>query len=369
MHPVKFLVLLLVFLAAGSPAMAPAAQVEVPNTPEAITPEDIATTAPTGTPEAEQSYPYYLPRAIQPDVEPQTINGVTAKIDWVYADESRIALQYTISGLDWPDGTNWDAMGLQFDSPSLPDTAYSGAEGGTSTLVQDGVITGTADKMLLDGALDAEKVPSINLKLEIPLEGPTSIGTFNFQFPVPVLNGIKIEAIDQTVVSNDVSMTLTELVFNTSRVEALICFQMPSAVDWGLTASTVTVAGKEFPFAGGGLLPGTDGKGFAITDPDRCSTIGFDIFYDSLPTSITLTVPKLLGSVPEVIDDGRVATANERLASAGIEIDYENIDHGGNLVFLKRPEGATEMEMYPLVWEALAEQYEGPWSFTVEIPR
>ncbi|HSL47345.1 MAG TPA: hypothetical protein VK897_28150 [Anaerolineales bacterium] len=374
MHPMKFLVFLLFVLVACSPASIPTEVAEVQSAPIEIlataTTENVE--SPTPTPEQvkdESFFPYYLPRAIRPEVEPQTINAVTAKVDWAYADESRIALQYTISGLDWPDGTDWNAMDVQFNSPSLPDTAYSGAEGGTTTVVQSGVITGTADKMLLDGALNAEEVPNINLKLEIPLDGLTSIGTFNFQFPVPVVNGIKIEDIDQTVVTNDVSMTLQTLIFNPSHVEALICFQMPSAVDWGLTASAVTIGDREFPFSGGGLLPGIDGKGIAVTDPDRCNTVGFDVFYDNLPTSITLTVPKLLGSIPEVIDDERVAIANERLASVGIEIDYENIDHGGNLVVLKQPEGVPDHEIYPLIWDALAEQHEGPWSFTVKIPQ
>jgi hypothetical protein len=61
--------------------------------------------------------------------------------------------------------------------------------------------------------------------------------------------------------------------------------------------------------------------------------------------------------------------ANERLAERGIEIDYENIDHGGNIVILKRPDGMEDYQIYPLIWDALAEQYEGPWEFTVEIPR
>jgi hypothetical protein len=131
----------------------------------------------------------------------------------------------------------------------------------------------------------------------------------------------------------------------------------------------LTVAGKEYSFSGGGLLPGTDGKDFLLTDPERCSTIGFDIVYDPSATSVTLTVPKLMASIPEVIDKERVDAANQRLADTGIEFDYENRDHGGNIVVLKRPEGATDQEIYPLIWDALAEQYEGPWIFTVPIER
>ena len=371
MRLIMLLACVLLLLIACSPAVVPVAPVEVQSTETEVPakPTVQIIPSPSSTPEEEMVYPYYLPLATKPDVLPQTVNGVSVEIDSVYVDESRVALRYTISGLDWPDGTLWDTTYLRITSGALPDTAYSGAGGWNSSPVEDGVLTASSDQLLLDGALNAEEHPDIQLSVDIPVEGPSVVGTFHFDFRVPVLDGFKIENIDQTITANDVAMTLHTLVLTPSRAEALICFQMPSAIDWGLTASTITVGDIEYRFSGGGLLPGTDGKGFAITDPDRCSTIGFDIFYDEAIDSITLSVPKLLGSVPEVIDDERVAMANERLASTGIEIDYENVDHGGNLMILKRPEGMGDQEAYPLIWDALAEQYEGPWVFTVPIER
>ncbi len=61
--------------------------------------------------------------------------------------------------------------------------------------------------------------------------------------------------------------------------------------------------------------------------------------------------------------------ANQRLAGTGIEFQYVNVDHGGNIEVLKRPEGKTDQEIYPLIWDALADQYEGPWVFTVPLQR
>jgi hypothetical protein len=193
------------------------------------------------------------------------------------------------------------------------------------------------------------------------------IGTFHFELTVPVHQGIRFENIEQTVVAADISMTLKTLILNPSRAEAVICFQMPSAKDWGLTASTINIGGSEYPDAGGRLLPGKDGKEFSLTDPERCGSIEFDIPYDESATSVTLTVPKLVASLSELIDQERVNTANQRLADQGIEFDYVPVDHGANIDILKRPEGATNMEIYPLIWEALADQYEGPWAFEVEI--
>jgi hypothetical protein len=365
----------ILILAACSPAVVPASPNEVQSTSvEALTAPTLApitevTPLPTSSPEPALIYPYYLPLAIKPDIAPQTVNGVTVEIDWAYVDESRVALHYTISGLDWPDGTFWDSMQARITSPALPDDAFSGAGGWDHGPVDDGVITGTDDQLFRDGAVDAEKHPEVELRVDIPVEGATSVGTFHFAFPAPVLDGIRLEHLDQTVVANNISMTLKTLVLNPSHAEALLCFQMPSPVDWGLTASTITVGGREYSFSGGGIVQGADGKGFLLTDPERCISIGFDIPYEESTSSITLTVPKLLGSVPEVVTAERVDMANQRLAEHGIQMDYVNVDHGGNIEILKRPQDMPDGEIYPLIWDALAEQYEGPWVFTIPIER
>jgi hypothetical protein len=369
--------LFLSVLAACSPAVVPAAPVEIQATstegPANPTTAPIveATSPPTSTttPEEEQVFPYFLPLATKPDIPPQTIDGVTAQIDWVYVDESRVTLHYTISGLDWPDGTTSDAMSVRITSSGITDTAYSGGGSWGNTPVEGGVMTGTIDQSLKDGAFDASKYPNVHLRVDIPVEGPTSVGTFRFELDVPVLDGIRMENLDHTVITNDVSMILKSLTLNPSHAEALICFEMPSAVDWGLTASTITVGGKEYSFSGAELVHTPDGKYIEVTDPERCNRIGFDIPYDESASSITLTVPNLLASVPEVVTPDRVQMANARLADKGIQFDYENIDHGGNIVIQKRPDGMEDVEIYPLIRDALAEQYEGPWVFTVQIPR
>jgi hypothetical protein len=355
--------------------MVPAAPVEIQTTPTEAPAEPTraptveATSPPTSTPAEEPVYPYYLPLATKPDIPPQARDDVTAQIDWVYVDESRVSFHYTISGLDWPRGTTSDAMSIRVTSAAIPDTAYSGAGSWGNTPVEGGVMTGTSDQLFWDGAVDVSKHPNVDLRVDIPVEGPDPVGTFHFEFNVPVLDGIRMESLDQTMVANDVSMTLKSLTLNPSHAEALICFEMPSAVDWGLTASTITIAGREYPFSGGGLAQTPDGKYIEVADSERCNNIGFDIPYDESASSLTLTVPKLLASVPEVVTPDRVEMGNERLAESGIEIDYENIDHGGNIVILKRPDGMEDYQIYPLIWDALAEQYEGPWEFTVEIPR
>jgi hypothetical protein len=382
-------VLLVLTTSCGVPAAAWVAPAELAPIPTNIPPSNSKFVEPSASTSGdEQAYPYYVPLATKPDIAPQTMNGATVMIDWVYADESRVAFHYTISGLNWPDGVRLDTTSVQISSTMVENIGY-GAYGGSSLPVDQGVITGSFDQLLTDGTLNADEHPDIALDVDIPVNGTTAIyppdpgsgqqpapqenvslpdiGTFYFELTVPVHRGIRVENIGQTVVAHDVSMTLKTLVLNPSRAEAVICFQMPSTKDWGLTASTINIGGSDYPYSGGGLLPGKDGKDFSLTDPERCGSIGFDIPYDESATSVTLTVPKLVASLSELIDQEHVNTANQRLADQGIEFDYVPVDHGADIEILKRPEGATNMEIYPLIWEALADQYEGPWVFEVKI--
>jgi len=359
-----------------------------PQAPGLLAPPVVNTQFPSPVTKDEQVYPYFLPLVTKPDIAPQTIDDITGVIDWVYVDESRVAFQYTISNLDWPDGIMLDTTSVQVSSTTIENIGYGGGGGGSLPL-DKGSITGYIDQLLVDGSLNADENPNIDLSVDVPVNGETAmpaadpitgqqltpleslslpdIGTFHFELSAPVHKGIKFENLEQTVVANDIWMTLKSLVLNPSRAEALICFQMPSAKDWGLTASTINIGGRDYRFSGGGDISGRDGKEFSLTDPERCSSVGFDILYDEPATSVTLTVQKLVASLSEMIDKKHVSTANQRLADKGIEFDYVPVEHGANIEILKRPEGMPDMEIYPLIWEALADQYEGPWVFQVEI--
>ena len=106
-----------------------------------------------------------------------------------------------------------------------------------------------------------------------------------------------------------------------------------------------------------------------ITDTQQCESIGFDVSYDASVTSLTLTVPRLQATVNELVTQEVVERANQRLADKGIEFNYVNGDHSGNIVILKQPAGMSDAEAGTMIWDALAEQYDGPWEFTVELPK
>ena len=338
----------------------------------------------TATVEPEAIYPYYLPLATKPDIPAQTLNGVTASVDWAYADESRVAVKYTITGLDLDDGQSLDPFSISLRSDNVLGLADGGGGGGVEPS-KNGIISGNLDLFFTYGQLDAAASPEIRLTLDIPIHSTTPIypptfdpnsqtfapevGEFHFKFSIPVLDGFTQENLNQIVSNNNVTMTLKKFVLNPSYAMALVCFSMPSPVDWGLSASVINVDGTDYPSIGFGLLPGTSGREFTLDSPERCVTAGFDVPYVESPNTLTLTIPFLSTSMPEVITEEMVIRANERLAGEGIEFKYITVDHGGYPEILKRPEGMPDTELYPKIFAALAERYDGPWEFTIPLDK
>ena len=364
----------------------PTARMEPTVLPSPIPPSP----APESTDVPAVDVPAYLALATKPDVPPQTINGVTATIDKAYVDESHVVVYYTISGLDWPDNVQMDsALTASLSSKAIQNISW-GAVGWSTGSVMEGAMTGSIDQMLTADAVDAAKTPVVDLQVDIPVDGTGAIllappstgqspqpvtielpnvGTFHFEFEISISQGIKLMDINQIVEANGISLTLKSLILNRSHVDALLCFEMPSAKDWspdlrfGLGGAPDEGAPEAF---GSSLFPG-DGKGFSLSDPERCVGMGTDVSYEGGPTRVVLTIPKLKTSIPERIPEEMVQQANERLKDRGIVFEVIAQDHGNNFNILRRPDGMPDTELYPLIWDALGDWYEGPWEFTVEI--
>jgi hypothetical protein len=103
----------------------------------------------------------------------------------------------------------------------------------------------------------------------------------------------------------------------------------------------------------------------------RCIKIGFPVGHHNQAETLTLTVPELQQSMPEVIPDAEVKAALAKLKAQGIEMDYVTFTAGGGggggPVYKKLPEGMTQEEAYRRFMEALGYIYKGPWVFTIQI--
>ncbi len=309
------------------------------------------------------------------------MQDVKVTVNWTYADESHLVVRFTIAGLQLPEGLDYSHGAMNtFSVVDLNGTTL-GADGFSTAAEnkEDGSIVITANYY---GDIDADETQMLDLQMNVRVggfdapyspSGPNKspemrniplMGFAEFNFTVPVLKGIEIPVL-QTVESNGVKMRLEKLVVNRSHTELTMCFDMPSKQDWQLWKTTIRIGESEAyttasaSNAISGNIKGND----SLDAAERCMELGFDAPYEGNTTTIDVTIPYLIISVPEVVTAERVQEANERLESDGISFEYVNRD----VKVVQMPSGMSEWEVYQLIWDALANRYDGPWMFTVPV--
>ena len=346
----------------------------------------------------------------------QTIEGLTMTVDWVFADAKRIAFGYTITGL-----------------PDVPEALY--LSGNLEVKDQQGNVIGTGPGQLLqrvDGepgavtgswstvmqeALEQEEIRfSIDLTLdgsrtfttegvdfstiigEFPLPPDATpyppfvfppalpdrlVGTFHFDLRTPVYPMQVIEP-KQSVEANGILMRLTRAELTPSYAHFTLCYQKPSPKDWMIVGMAKLRAGvSEAQISSYTLLADADYGGYMGKSPqpteipevaagERCVQIDFLLGHTHPAQVLTLTIPALEQSVPEVIPDAEMKAAQEKLKAEGIEMDYTTSSSaggggGGGAIFSKLPEGMDEQEAYQRYMNALGYVYAGPWVFNLDL--
>lgn len=312
-------------------------------------------------------------------VAEDVMQDVKVILNWAYADESRVAVRFTITGLNLPEGLDYGygAMGT-FSLRDLNGNALG--QDGFSTAAENREDGSKVITAIYYGKIDADKTPALELKMNIrvggfdaPYSPPGSegkspemrniplMGSTEFEFSIPVYKGFVI-TVNQSVEKNGVRMRLENLTVNPSHTEMLMCFNMPSAKDWQLWKTTLRIGeSREYTYsmaAAGMSNPVKDSNG------ERCITMGFDAPYDGAATTMTITIPYLITPVyPAAITDERVEMANRKLINHGIVFEYVD----GDVKIFQKPADMKEWEAYSLVWDALADWHDGPWVFTVPV--
>ena len=315
----------------------------------------------------------------------ETIDGVTAVVDWAYADGSRVAIGFSVSGLDLPDNVDptlvlnsvnlRDSLGTPYDEGALDWSLEAGSEPGS--------FQGT---YIAYQHLDALPTDSVQLHLEIelggqsvvvvpsdaaPVDGPAPtewytsiapIGTFAFDFELPVYQPVVVHP-DQTVEAAGLAVRLDSLTVNPSMSTALVCFETPAPGDWGLDASLQIGEGPS--------VPADPTTMTAVRVPDAsqpCQDLSFPAPFSGTPTRAVLTVGRILSS-PAEYTEASCAAAALNLAQEGTGVDFRcNLGDGrGSIEILAKPEGMNQDTAFGLIDTAFRQVVEGPWVFTVDL--
>ena len=313
----------------------------------------------------------YLPPLSSLDLPSQTQNGITVTLESYYADAARFVFEVNATS------EKGDAF---LDRFSLKDEDGREINSGGSFDSR-----GTNPFHSVIEFNPAVPIKTEHFKGQLTFAAVTSIGDgeviaqFSFDLDLPIHPALTFN-LKQTVWANGIEILLDRLVITPAHTHAYLCYIKPTDADWMIGQdSTVRINGKTMGIQEYGLLFDSDfgdiGKG---GDPEwtppiqngRCVKVGFAVG-DADPKSLTLTIPMLEQSIPEVIPEDELAAAREKLLPQGIDIDWEVVSFAGGggsgPVYNKIPDGMSELEAYNKFLETLGYFHEGPWVFAVKI--
>jgi len=203
----------------------------------------------------------------------------------------------------------------------------------------------------------------------------TSNANFRFDLDLPVAPALTFEP-KQTISPLILEVLLDRVVITPAYTQVYLCYQKPDNADWGVGSdATLKIGNQQAAMNSYSLLydstmsEGNKGGEQGWTPPvqdGRCVKVGFPIG-DAHPQSLTLTVPTLEQSLPEVIPADRLALAYQELGSQGIEMEWHVVDHGAYPEYKKLPAGMSEEQAYHKFIEALGYVYNGGWKFDIQL--
>lgn len=349
------------------------------------------------------------PAATPSSLGAQTIGGVTVTLDWVFADAKRVAVGYTISGLpDIPEALTLngtillrDEQGNPVDGGGAGSSKIERVEGKPDTVVgswsssfQEPFVQSEGRFSLditLSGGSEADRS---NVIADFPLPPEATafppgvfppmlpdrlVGTFHFDFNTRVYPMRVLEP-KQPVTANGIEMRVEKVETTPSYTRFTLCYPKPTSKDWMIGQATLKAGDYEATINAYELLFDTDLGGYLRKLPEpadspridngRCVRIDFLLGYSNQAGTMTLTIPTLEQSIPEVIPDAEIKAAQEKLKVQGIELDYDTWvsgGGGGGPLLTQLPEGIGQQEAYQRYLEALGYLYPGPWVFTLDI--
>ena len=313
----------------------------------------------------------YVPPLSSLNLPSQTQNGITATVESYYADASRLFFVIRVEGEKGP--YVLDILSIKDSSGKEINSAYS------MDRIGDDPSLFYADFAPVVALKEDKLMVQLSFTFH-PVVEEVSPLRFNFDINTSIHPALTFKP-KHAVRTNEIEILLDTLIITPAHTQAFLCYVKPTEADWMIVEDALLqINGKSLGISDYGLLFDSDfgdiGKG---GDPEwtppiqngRCVKVGFPIG-DANPRSLTLTIPTLQQSIPEVIPDDELALAREKLLPQGKDIGWQVISFpdGGGMsgpVYNKLPDGMSEQDAYKKFIHALGYIYEGPWEFSVEV--
>ena len=305
---------------------------------------------------------YHLPPLSDPHLPAQMRNYIAVNMEGAYADANRVVFALQINGRDKDYTINQaslkDAEGEEINS------SFGSMGSGKLVYMDFGLAAGLKVSRLKG-----------QLAFTVTDANGTSAADFRFDLDLPVAPALTFEP-KQTISPLILEVLLDRVVITPAYTQVYLCYQKPDNADWMVCSdATLKIGNQEAAINSYSLLydstmsAGNKGGEQGWTPPvqdGRCVKLGFPIG-DAHPQSLTLTVPTLEQSLPEVIPADRLEFAYEELKSQGIEMEWHVVDHGAYPEYKKLPAGMGEEQAYRKFIEALGYVYNGGWKFDIQL--
>jgi len=311
----------------------------------------------------------------------ETIGDLTATLKWAYADANRVAMLVHFDGY---------RVGVGVGEIVVKDDA------GANIMAGMGWGSTAEDPSTFLLTIQFENpayanAKQINLHIDLPMFAPEQqdkpLATFHFDLSLPVYQA-KIYKLDQVVTASGLEMHLLKANITPSFTNLTLCYQKPPQGDnndWFLGQGTELQVGENKAALqlmrmlydsdyGGYVGKDTPPADLPTIAKGRCILAGFPVgnLGDPAVRAMTLTVPGLEKSMPEVVPDDQLQAALARLKAEGIEMSVTTSSGsgggGGGYTFTAKPAGMSDDEAYRKYLEALGNVYPGPWVITAQLP-
>jgi len=308
-----------------------------------------------------------LPPLFQLNLPSQTQNDFTASVEAYYADATRLVFQVRLTGSDViiDQASIKDETGDEINVTSTGFGRMDENDPALNSLMFEPAIPLNTDQF--KGKLDFSIVSSTDEN--------KILARFSFNIDIPIHPTLTYLP-KQTVWANGLEILLDRIVITPAYTQAYLCYIKPTDADWMIgNDATVKFGNQEVgldsysilfdPAYGDGIIGGEPGWTLPV-QTGRCVKVRFPIG-DENPNSLTLTIPSLMQSLPEIIPAEELAPAYEKLKAQGIDMEWHIVDHGAYPEYKRLPTGMSEQVAYQKFIGALGYIHPGPWVFNLQL--
>jgi hypothetical protein len=307
------------------------------------------------------------PTLVPADLPAQTSNGYTATVVSYYADAARLIFQVRVTG---GEGAVTSVNLTDLDGNLINASSGWGATGGSDPSLSQ-------IEFNLEAPQTSDRFKGqLTFAYNKSLVDETPLASFKIDFDFPIVPA-RVFDVHQTVTAHNVDMLVDRVIMTPAYTQVYLCYNPPSPADWGIggvgTTTFIQIAGKQTGLSSYGLLfdsqygDGTKGGEPGWNPPiteGRCVKLGF-ANGDADPSHLTIHIPSLEQSMPEVLPQDQLDAAYPKLLAQGIDMKWIALDHGSTIEYKKLPLGMSEQEAMRKFIEALGYTYDGPWVFDI----